>query len=112
MPGAGRTFKVAVAYGSFDLERARPLAASLSARGICTLVIGIVPRSSWKKDVGPRWQVWLSRFGEEPTQISAHPLKKAAEQQIDRLMRLLVRYDATDDFAFAALVGQLQEVDS
>jgi hypothetical protein len=112
MPTVDRTFKVAVAYGSVDLERARPLAARLTVYGTCILVIGIVPHSSWKKDAGPRWQVWLSRFGAEPVQISAHRLKKEAEQQIDRLMRLLVQYDAIDDAAFAALVEQLQQVDS
>jgi hypothetical protein len=112
MPAAGREFKVVGAHGSFDLERARPLAANLTARGTCTLVIAIMPRPRAMKDAGPRWQIWLSRFGEEPLQVSAHPLKTEAEQQIDRLMRLLVQYDATDDAAFAALVHQLQHATS
>jgi hypothetical protein len=72
----------------------------------------MVPCAPWKKGAGPRWQVWLSRFGEGPIQISAHPLKKDAERQIGRLMRLLVRCDATDDTAFAALVEQLERVET
>ena len=99
---------VIVAYGLVEIEHAVKLARAAARHGDMSLVVGITRYSAWYKNT--RWTGWLvglSWAGSPIAWVSAHRLKRHAEEQVGLVHRAAEHHDLSDDPTFATLIEQL-----
>ena len=97
-----RQVKVAVAYGTLNIDQALARAREYDSAGVPTMVVGIVRNPNTQC-----WWLCISRCGHEVRWVSAHRRRKEADAQVN-VIHDAVRHGAlSNDAVFARLVEDL-----